>query len=153
MNMSSLLMLIKSVDKAYLLMCEPILQEFSIPQTSFDIMMFLANNPQCYTAKDISEKRNIKPNVVSLYVQKLVETGFIERHDVQGDRRKIKLTCTEKAVPVIKAGHEVQKSFVRSLMNGLTQNDLEIFKNCFRVMIENAEAMQQEIINGGNRDV
>ena len=30
---------------AYNKMCEPILHEFDIPQVSFDILMFLNNNP------------------------------------------------------------------------------------------------------------
>ena len=30
---------------AYNKMCEPILHEFDIPQVSFDILMFLKNNP------------------------------------------------------------------------------------------------------------
>ncbi len=154
MNMSSLLMLIKSVDKAYKLMCEPLLQKFSISQTSFDIIMFLANNPELYTAKEISEKRNIKPNVVSLYIQKLAENGFIERHEVENDRRKIRLVCTQKSVPVIEKGREMQREFVRELMRNLTEEDLEIFKNCFRVMTDNAEKMCKEEKNmGGETDV
>ena len=47
---------------AYNKMCEPILQEFDIPQVSFDILMFLKNNPDLCTAQQISEFRNIKKN-------------------------------------------------------------------------------------------
>ena len=39
---------------AYNKMCEPILQEFDIPQVSFDILMFLKNNPDLCTAQQIS---------------------------------------------------------------------------------------------------
>ena len=35
---------------AYNKMCEPILDEFDIPQVSFDILMFLENNPNLCTA-------------------------------------------------------------------------------------------------------
>lgn len=61
---------------AYNKMCEPILHEFDIPQVSFDILMFLKNNPDLCTAQQISEFRNIKKNLVSVHVDKLVAAGY-----------------------------------------------------------------------------
>ena len=54
---------------AYNKMCEPILQEFDIPQVSFDILMFLKNNPDLCTAQQISEFRNIKKKESNYSVQ------------------------------------------------------------------------------------
>ena len=79
---------------AYNKMCEPILHEFDIPQVSFDILMFLKNNPDLCTAQQISEFRNIKKNLVSVHVDKLVAAGYLQRGTVTGDRRKIWLSCT-----------------------------------------------------------
>ena len=31
---------------AYSVMCKPLCQEMKLPQTAFDILMFLSNNPQ-----------------------------------------------------------------------------------------------------------
>lgn len=39
--------------QAYSAMCKPLCQELKLPQTAFDILMFLANNPDCTTARDI----------------------------------------------------------------------------------------------------
>ena len=39
--------------QAYNAMCKPLCQELKLPQTAFDILMFLANNPDCTTARDI----------------------------------------------------------------------------------------------------
>ena len=64
---------------AYNKMCEPILHEFDIPQVSFDILMFLNNNPDLCTAQQISEFRNIKKNLVSVHVEKLVTAGYLQR--------------------------------------------------------------------------
>ena len=82
---------------AYNKMCEPILDEFDIPQVSFDILMFLENNPNLCTAQQISEFRNIKKNLVSVHVDKLVNSGYLQRGAVTGDRRKVLLSCTPKA--------------------------------------------------------
>lgn len=40
-------------------LCEPLLKKYDLPQVSFDILMFLANNPEFSTAQEISEIRNI----------------------------------------------------------------------------------------------
>ena len=68
---------------AYSAVCKPLCQELKLPQTAFDILMFLANNPDCKTARDIVEIRKIKANLVSVNVDKLVQEGYLERRTVQ----------------------------------------------------------------------
>lgn len=51
--------------------CKPLCKELKLPQTAFDILMFLANNPQYQTARDIVKIRNIKANLVSINVDRL----------------------------------------------------------------------------------
>ena len=53
---------------AYTAVCRPLCQEMKLPQTAFDILMFLYNNPEYKTARDIVEIRNIKANLVSVNV-------------------------------------------------------------------------------------
>ena len=62
--------------QAYSAMCKPLCQELKLPQTVFDILMFLYNNPEYKTARDIVEIRNIKANLVSVNVEKLVQDGM-----------------------------------------------------------------------------
>ena len=100
---------------AYNKMCEPILQEFDIPQVSFDILMFLKNNPDLCTAQQISEFRNIKKNLVSVHVDKLVTAGYLQRGTVAGDRRKILLSCTEKRSRFLKPSRKCSRILSRSL--------------------------------------
>ena len=57
---------------AYNSVCKPLLHKFNLPQTAFDILMFLANNPEYTTARDIVEVRKIKANLVSVNVDRLV---------------------------------------------------------------------------------
>ena len=61
---------------AYTAVCRPLCQEMKLPQTAFDILMFLYNNPEYKTARDIVEIRNIKANLVSVNVEKLVQDGM-----------------------------------------------------------------------------
>ena len=47
-------------DLAYSALCHSLCRELNLPQTAFDILLFLANNPECDTASDIVELRKIK---------------------------------------------------------------------------------------------
>ena len=49
------------LSAAYSAVCRPLCHELNLPQTAFDILMFLANNPEYTTARDIVEIRKIKP--------------------------------------------------------------------------------------------
>ena len=74
--------------QAYNAMCKPLCQELKLPQTAFDILMFLANNPDCTTARDIVEIRKIKANLVSVNVDRLVQEGYLERRAVAGAEQR-----------------------------------------------------------------
>ena len=141
MNISSLLSFNAKVTCAYHNMCRPILKEFDISQTSFDIIMFLNNNPDHYTAKEISTFKNIKPNVVSLHVDKLVNDGYLMRQHVEGDRRKIRLSCTDKAADIIMKGRETQRAFLNRLSEGISYEDIQIFKRCFDSIEHNVDVI------------
>ncbi len=113
-------------------------RELDIPQTSLAILLFLANNPETPTARDIVRLRAIKANLVSLHVAKLVHDGYLERKSVSGDRRKVLLSCTPKAYNIIKRGREYQNKFVESITKGLTDAELSSAKACVCRLIENA---------------
>ena len=129
---------------AYNKMCEPILHEFDIPQVSFDILMFLKNNPDLCTAQQISEFRNIKKNLVSVHVDKLVTAGYLQRGIVAGDRRKILLSCTEKAEPILKAGLKMQQDFNHRLIFNIPEEYMSIYKEIIESMANNARQMMNE---------
>lgn len=129
---------------AYNKMCEPILHEFDIPQVSFDILMFLKNNPDLCTAQQISEFRNIKKNLVSVHVDKLVTAGYLQRGTVAGDRRKILLSCTEKAEPILKAGLKMQQDFNQQLILNIPEEHMSIYKEIIESMAANARQMMNE---------
>lgn len=144
MNISTLLSFTIKIEGVYEKLCQDILDEFHLSKTSFDILMFLSEHPDRYTAKEISTTKNIRANVVSLHVEKLVHNGYLSRQSVENDRRKIRLICTEKAQPIIKSGSELHQEFFSALIQGLTKEELECFKHCFQVVEQNADHLQHD---------
>ena len=102
----------RKLSLAYESMCKPLCHELKLPQTAFDILMFLANNHEFKTARDIVEVRKLKANLVSVNIDKLVNEGYLIR---KNDRRKVQLLCTDKAQPIISRGQQLQEHFVEQL--------------------------------------
>ena len=109
----------EKISRTYSDECRPLCHELKLPQTAFDILMFLANNPEYKTARDIVEIRKIKANLVSVNVDKLVNEGYLIRKNVEGDRRKVQLLCTDKAQPIISRGQQLQEHFVEQLFTDI----------------------------------
>ena len=130
--------------QAYCIQCRSLCRELHMPQTAFDILMFLANNPDYNTAKDIVELRGLKANLVSVNVERLVQEGYLDRREFPGDRRKTVLVCTEKARPVVKKGQELQSSFSEAIFRDV---DPDARENFYRVM-ETVERNLNQILKG-----
>lgn len=122
---------------AYTAVCKPLCQTLKLPQTAFDILLFLANNPAYQTAADIVEVRKIKANLVSVNVDKLVRDGYLTREPIPGDRRKTRLLCTEKAQPVIMQGRQLQSAFLQRLFAHTDRQMQDAFLNTISIMDKN----------------
>ena len=131
----------RKIDLGYAALCKPLCQKLKIPQTAFDILMFLANNPECSTARDIVEIRHIKANLVSVNVDRLVQEGYLERRTVAGDRRKTKLVCTEQAQPIVEQGRRLQEQLVEALFSGVGEELRQAFNQTVQIMGRNLDSI------------
>ena len=134
----------RTISLAYNVVCKPICKELDLPQTAFDILMFLGNNPKYKTAGEIVEIRHIKANLVSVNVDKLVREGYLERKTVEGDRRKTELICTEKAMAIISRGRELQREFLDKMLANLGDGELKAFLSALGVIKGNLNAILEE---------
>lgn len=124
-------------------------KKFHLSQTAFDILLFLANNPQYKTARDIVEIRRLKANLVSMNVNRLVDEGYLERKEVPKDRRKTELLCTKKAQPIIQKGQELQNQFFTLLFEKVKPEQKQVFFEVFQQMVNNLD----EIIIEGKKEI
>ena len=131
-------------DLAYSAMCRPLCRELKLTQTAFDILLFLANNPGHDTASDIVELRRIKANLVSVNVNRLVEEGYLRRESIPGDRRKTRLICTDKALPIIDRGRALQAQFIDRLLSGMSDEQRQAFGDAVGVIDRNLDQLLQE---------
>lgn len=133
----------RKMSLAYNKTCKSLCQQLNIPQTAFDILMFLANNPTYKTARDIVEVRKLKANLVSVNVDKLVRDGYLERNSVEGDRRKTELLCTKKALPVIEQGKKLQQDFMEKTLAGISNDQRALLTDILNSMEKNLDMILQ----------
>lgn len=133
----------RKLSLAYESMCKPLCHELKLPQTAFDILMFLANNPEYKTARDIVDIRKIKANLVSVNVDKLVNEGFLTRESTADDRRKTLLICTPKAQPIIDRGHLLQENFFKELLGNISSEQKETFFKTLEIIDNNLDAIMK----------
>lgn len=129
----------QKLSQAYSSACKPLCVSLGLPQTAFDILLFLANNPRYTTARDITEVRKIKANLVSVNVSRLVEDGYLTRNAVTGDRRKVQLLLTEKAQPVVQQGQALQQRFFTDLFSGMDEDTRKSFFHALSIMDKNLD--------------
>ena len=127
----------RKIALAYSAVCKPLCRELELPQTAFDILMFLGNNPDYKTASEIVEIRHIKANLVSVNVDRLVREGYLTRRGVEGDRRKTELLCTEKAQPIIARGRQLQNAFSERLFAGMDEEARRAFSEAMHLIEHN----------------
>ena len=131
----------RKTSVAYAALCKPLCQKLHLPQTAFDILMFLANNPGYQTASDVVEVRKLKANLVSVNVDRLVQEGYLVREADPGDRRRCRLVCTDKAAPIVARGQALQEQFAAQMSAGLAPEALETFQQCLTAFAQNLDRM------------
>ena len=129
---------------AYNAALRPLCQRLELPQTAMDILLFLANNPGMDTASEICTYRHLKPAIVSFHIDNLVQSGLLQRRSAPEDRRKLHLTCTEQAAPMIAQGRAIQEEFSRQLTQGLSPEQLETLGTCLSVIEQNIARLSRQ---------
>ena len=142
--MNKSITILRKIDLAYAIACKPLCKDLGLTQTAFDVLMFLANNPEYKTASEIVEIRHLKANLVSVNVDRLVSEGYLMRSAIDGDRRKTQLTCTDKASPVIERGREMQRAFAETLFSDMSDEVRDMFVSAIGVIDKNLNEMLKE---------
>lgn len=129
--------LAKKIRETYKKTLKPLSKESNMSSTALEILMFLSDNPKKNTARDICHALCLKSGIVSFHVDNLVKERYLERINVDGDRRKCGLLLTEKALPIIEKAKTYHTKYVNALNAGLSQEDIEHIHNILLTIEQN----------------
>lgn len=129
--------------KVYEKHCEGVCRKYKINQSTLDVILFLANNPEYNTARDICKIRKIKSGIVSVIVENLAEKEWLRREKDPTDRRKQRLFLTEKVTDLVREGQEVQQKIFGTIFGGLTEEDREVCHRVYEIVIEGIKRLEE----------
>lgn len=113
--------------------------DYDMTKVEIDVLLFLYNNPQYNTAKEIVEVRHIAKSYVSKAVDLLVKRGYLCVKEDATDRRVVHLTILDDASGVVEQARKVQEDVLKVLLEGITEEELLAFEKIMRKMAENIE--------------
>ena len=124
MNNARVLMLIQKIIKLYQSYAKPVLNKYSMTQAEFDILAFLANNPELNTARDICEVRMLKKSIVCQSIDKLVTKGYVYKKSDPSDKRVLHLLMTDSASIIVEEIKKVQENYLSTIFSNFTYSDM-----------------------------
>lgn len=113
--------------------------KYDLTQMEYDILMFLHDNPQYNTAAEIVKIRRSTKSHVSTSLRMLEEKGLIEKRQSEDNKKHIAIILLDKAKTIVNEGTAVQKQFARDILDGLSEEEMDMCKAIFEKIYENAE--------------
>lgn len=124
----------------YSKLIEPVCKKYQLTQMEFNILMFLANNPQFNTATDIVETRHLSKSHVSISLRTLQERGYINGEYLGRNRRTVYLKLCDSAQEIIGEGREAQQKFTSVLTADFAPEELDTLKDYLNRITNNISA-------------
>ena len=142
--MHPLLTIRSALKRCYAHEMAGVLSRWQLTGMELDVLLFLGNNPDCDTASDMVQLRQLTKSHVSKAVERLTALGLVLQQRDEMNRRRIHLKLAEAAEPILRDGREAQKRFVEVLTHGLNDEDKAAADRILTVMMKNAAAVAAE---------
>lgn len=133
-NLSKVFDHASKINEAYHTLLKPLCKETGLPPLALDILLFLANNSDNATANDMCRMRGVKSGIVSVHIDRLARDGLLIRTVVPEDRRRTRLTPTEKANDLIEKGRKIQREFAKELREGVSDEDVAVWQRIMKTI-------------------
>ncbi len=127
--------------KGYTRYLEPVCREWDLTRNELDVVLFLANNPTMDRAADIVAHRGLAKSHVSLSVSTLESKGLVYREMDTGDRRTVHLKLTTEGLRAALAGREAQKAFFQRIHQGISQEEMAVWRGMTEKISQNIKNM------------
>lgn len=145
MNTTKLLQLSKQFGRYCDRRFAPLCARYGLTMREVHVLLFLANNPDYDTARDITELRGISKSQVSQAVDFMVEMGYLARTADGEDRRVVHLSITEEGRAVAREAQAVQSACGARLLEGLTQAQQDTLQELWSVVLKNGASLAGEV--------
>lgn len=129
----------RQLEKLYTRSITQVSDAYDLTKVEVDVLLFLYNNPEYDTARDIVELRGIAKSYVSKAVDLLINKGFLQTETDAKDRRVSHLTIQALALPIVKEARLAQDKLIQTLYQGISEEEQERLETIFTKMAQNVQ--------------
>lgn len=125
--------------KLYNLMLAPAGEEYQLAQIEIHILLFLKNNPEFNTARDIEKYRGLSKSNISNALERLRRRDFLEIQKDPKNRRINRICLREAGLEAAEALRSRQMEFFQLLLRDIPEDMLQAVQLFFQKTNCNAE--------------
>lgn len=141
LNETQILLRFQNFNKLYKKLQNDICDKYNISHIELDIILFLYNNPQHDTAKDLVQLRGIAKSYISKSIDLLLKKGLITTIEDEKDRRKIHIKIKDKSLNIVEEGKIVQSKFLNIIYKDISQEEKDNLQNILNKIAKNVEGV------------
>lgn len=108
------------------------------------VLLFLTNNPDRDTARDVAELRGLPKSQVSGAVDLLAARGLLARLPDRRDRRVVHLALTEAGAALGREAREIQTACGQAMFAPLTAAEADLFQTLLEKILTGQGSIFQE---------
>ena len=124
---------------------QPLLDRTGLTMREVHVLLFLANNPDYDTARDITVLRGISKSQVSQAVDLLSAEGFLIRTPDARDRRIVHLSLSPEGRPLAKECQRIQDLCTEQLVRDLSEEETATLRALFDRVIDTGTHLAEEV--------
>lgn len=143
-HLSPILTLINHFKHYYKRNFQEISKQYHLSQLEIDILLFLYNNPEYNTARDISAIRGFAKSNVSKALESLNKKGFISSCIDTSNRKIQRLTLNDEKKSQLKVLSICQKQCFQCMLNGFSKEEISQLISFFCRIDQNISEIQRE---------
>lgn len=121
----------------------PFLEQWDLSMREVHVLLFLVNNPELDTARDVVIYRGLSKSQVSQAVDILCRRGFLTRTADSADRRVVHLAITKQGAPLAREAQHQQALCGQKLLAGLEPQEQREFLRLLEKVLKNADILTE----------
>lgn len=121
----------------------PVCMKYDLTPAELIVLLFLANNREYDTAKDMVHKLKIAKSHVSVSVRRLEERGYLKGCYAGQNHRTIHLQLCDAAESVVTDARCAQQQFLSVSAQGFSEKELDDFRKYLQRVTDNVNQYLQ----------
>ena len=143
-NYTRLLQFSQQFGKFYAYQFAPLLERTGLTMREVHVLLFLANNPDYDTARDVTLYRGMSKSQVSQAVELLCAKGLLQRTPDEADRRMVHLAITQAGQPLARECQELHERCGTRLLDGLSPEQVRQLRDLLETVLDNGAHLAEE---------